>query len=251
MSSSSRPTPIRTPSRPEYPDVYFVSPDCAISDLENVASAFYREQEAAFLLGALGGKLTKSNKLAFIGSNSNVIMNRFDYGFQAGVKYVNPKATVTSTQTGSYTDVNKGKEIANMLYDQGVDYIAPAAAACNVGVFQASSERGGNCWTFGAADGQFHLMPDRIVASQVKRVDNTCYRFLKEIAEGNFKGGTPVEMGLKEEGVDLLYTTNETLKATIPQETIDQVEALRKDVIDGKIKVPATKEEFDSFQFPA
>ena len=94
-------------------------------------------------------------------------------------------------------------------------------------------------------------MPDRIVASQVKRVDNTCYRFLKEIAEGNFKGGTPVEMGLKEEGVDLLYTTNETLKATIPQEAIDQVEALRKDVIDGKIKVPATKEDFDSFQFPA
>ncbi|MBU5419691.1 BMP family protein [Acetanaerobacterium sp. MSJ-12] len=236
---------------PENPDVCFISGDAAVPDLENVASAYYREQEAAFLLGALAGMLTESNKVAFIGHTSNVVMDRFEYGYRTGARYVNPNASVISMYTGSVSDVNKGKEMADLLYSQGVDYIAPAAAACNTGVFQSSKEHGGNCWTFGAADGQFHLMPDRILASQVKRIDNVCYQFLKDAVEGNWKGGQPQEMGLKEGGVDLLYTTNEELAATIPQDVKDRVEELRQKVVSGELKIPATKDEFAAFSFPS
>ena len=58
-------------------------------------------------------------------------------------------------------------------------------------------------------------------------------------------------MGLKEGGVDLLYTTNEELAATIPQDVKDRVEELRQKVVSGKLKIPATKDEFAAFSFPS
>ena len=73
----------------------------------------------------------------------------------------------------------------------------------------------------------------------------------KRQVEGNWKGGQPQEMGLKEGGVDLLYTTNEELAATIPQDVKDRVEELRQKVVSGEIKVPGTKDEFAAFSFPS
>ena len=231
---------------PEYPDMKFGLLDTQIEGYDNVASASYREQEAAFLLGALGGYLTETNKLGYVGGISGVIQDRFQYGYEAGVKYANPDAEVTSLYTGSFSDVGKGKEIATMMYSDGCDYIAPSAGACNLGVFQAAQEAGDGKWSFGAANGQFNQMPDKIIASQVKRVDNIAYDMIKSMIEGTFKGEGK-EYGLKEGGVDLMYSTEEGMADKVPQEIKDKVEALREQIINGELTPPATKEAYDAF----
>lgn len=232
----------------EYPNVKFLSIDADIPNApENVCSVSYREQEAAFLTGAFCQLMSKTGKVAFIGGTEGGTMVRFESGFSAGSQYINKNGEVSVSYVG-FNDVNKGKETALMLYNKGFDWIAGAAAASNLGIFQASKEKGGDNYVCGAADGQFHLMPDRIVVSQVKRVDNVAYNMLKEYAEGKFQSGAHLNMGLKEEGVDMLYTTkNADLLKIIPEDVKTKIEALRKDIIDGKIKVPATKDELASF----
>lgn len=231
---------------PEYPDMKFALLDERIEGLENVASSSYREQEAAFLLGALGGYMTKTNKIGFVGGISGVIQDRFQFGYEAGAKYVNPDVEITSLYTGSFGDVGKGKEIATMMYSDGCDFIAPTAGACNLGVFQAAQEAGDGKWSFGAANGQFEQMPDKIVASQVKRIDNVAYAVIESLVNGTFKGEGR-EYGLKEGGVDLMYSTEESMQEKVPQEIKDKLEELRQKIIDGEIVPPVNEDEYNAF----
>lgn len=231
---------------PEYPDTYFGLLDVQVEGLENVASSSYREHEAAFLLGALGGTITKTGKIGFVGGMSSAIQDRFQYGYMAGAWYANHDTEVKTSYTGSFSDVGKGKEIANMMYGDGCDYVAPTAGACNLGVFQAAQEAGADKWCFGAANGQFNQMPDEIVASQVKRVDNVAYTLVENMINGTFEGGQ-TEYGLKEGGVDLVYSPEEGMKDAVPQEIKDQMEEIRKQIIEGTLQVPATEEEYQAY----
>lgn len=226
----------------EYPDVKFAVLDTGVEGVENITSAQYREHEAAFLLGALGASLTETKKIGFIGGVRGEIQDRFEYGYRAGANYVDPSVEVVTSYTGTFGDVGKGKEIAAMMYKQGIDYIAPTAGACNLGVFQAANE--GNMKCFGAADGQFHNMPDNILASQVKYIDNVAYDVIKDEVSGTFAGGQVKEYGLSEGGVGLLYTSNETLKSSIPEDVVNKIKDIEEKVKNGEISIPKNEQEF-------
>lgn len=225
----------------EYPDVKFVSVDYEMVSRDNVESFAYREQEAAFLTGAFCQLMSKNGKCGLLTGTEGGTMIRFEAGFRSGAKYVNPDGDVAVAVVG-FNDINKAKETATLLYKQGYDWVACCAAASNAGGFQASKELGGDNYVCGAADGQFHMMPDRIIVSQVKLIDNVAYDSIKEFMEGNFQGGTTRVMGLKENGVDMVYNPDDSVTAFIPQEVRDKIEELRADIISGKIVVPDTLE---------
>lgn len=231
----------------EYPDTKFLLLDSALEGYDNVASSYYRDQEAAFLLGAVGAKLTQTQKIAYLGGISSEIQDRAQYGYMAGAKTIDPEVEVTVSYTGSFGDVGKGKEIATMMYDSGVDYIAPYAGACNLGVFQAAQEKGQ--FVFGAANGQFDKMPDKIVASQVKRIDNVLYSTIEQMLKDNFEGGTAKEYGLAEGGVALMYSSEEAVQTVISQEIKDEIAELEKQIIDGTIKVPYNEASYKEAGF--
>ncbi|OUQ20098.1 hypothetical protein B5E84_05015 [Lachnoclostridium sp. An14] len=231
----------------EFPDVYFGLLDMEIEGYENIASSSYREQEAGFLLGALGAKLTQTGQIAYVGGVSGVIQDRCQWGYTAGAYYIDPDVKVTSTYVGSFSDVGKGLEIASALYSSGCDYIAPFAGAANLGVFRASSQAGEEKWAFGAANGQFNQMPDKIVASQVKRVDNVAYSLVESLLDGTLKGNEPQNYGVKEGGVDLMYSTEPVMQDFVPQEIKDEIDELRDQVIAGEIDIPVNQEEFETW----
>lgn len=228
----------------EYPDVKFVSVDYEMVANPNVESFAYREQEAAFLTGAFCQLMSKTGKIGLLTGTEGGTMIRFEAGFRSGAKYVDENAEVAVAVVG-FNDINKAKETATLLYKQGYDWVACCAAASNAGGFQASKELGGDNYVCGAADGQFHMMPDRIIVSQVKLIDNVAYESIKEFMEGNFQGGTTRIMGLKENGVDMKYNPDDSVTAFIPQEVRDKIEELRAGIISGEIVVPDNLEALD------
>ncbi len=232
----------------ENPDVLFASVDYTPEEVpENVVGVAYREQEAAFLNAAFAMLMSKDQKIAWFGGAQGGTMVRFEAGFLAGAQYINPEGEASVTYVG-FSDVNKAKETATLLYDQGFDWILSTAAASNLGTFQASQEKGGEYWVCGAADGQFHLMPDRIVASQVKKVDNVTYSIIEQAVNGEFPGGESTIMGVAEDGVDLLYNEdNAELMAMIPDDVKATIEDIRAEIADGTIVVPGTAEEVEAF----
>lgn len=229
------------------PDVKFLYLAEALEGYDNIMSISYRENEGSFMAGVVGGLMTQTNNVGCVMGNNEALQVRYQAGFTAGAKYVNPDCEVQSAFTNSYSDVNKGYEIANLMYSKGADFVGTYSGAGNLGVFQAADEAGEGKYCFGAANGQFDKMPEKILASVVKPVDQALLTILGEYQEsGTFTSGVRA-MGLKENGVTLLFTNNEALKSTIPADVMSKVEDIIAKVEAGEIEIPTTMEEAAAF----
>ena len=75
------------------------------------------------------------------------LIQKFEAGFEAGVKAVNPNIKVQIkylTQPPDFTGFNdpaKGKTAAQGMYDDGADVIYAAAGGSGAGVFEAAQGR--------------------------------------------------------------------------------------------------------------
>ena len=226
------------------PDAKFAIVDSVV-EADNVVSINFREEEGAFLVGAIAGLMTESNKVGFIGGLEVPLIQRFEVGFRAGVQSVNPDAEVLVTYAGDFGDPGKGKEIALSQYAEGADVVFHAAGGTGLGLFQAAQEKGAGYWAIGVDSDQYNLAPDNTLTSMMKRVDVAVYETIQATKDGNFEAGSVV-LGLKEDGVGLAPTTSNNT----PQEIIDQVDELRQMIIDGEFSVPSTEEELTSFTPP-
>ena len=92
-----------------YPDQNFVIVDEELTDISNVKSILFNAQESAYLAGLVAGKTTKTDNVGFIGGMQLPTVDTFKYGFMAGVKAVNPDATIQVQYANSFTDQAKGK----------------------------------------------------------------------------------------------------------------------------------------------
>ncbi|GIM47865.1 BMP family ABC transporter substrate-binding protein [Collibacillus ludicampi] len=209
----------------------------------NVEAVTFKEQEGSFLMGVIAGLMTKSNKVGFIGGVQVPLIEKFEYGFRAGVHAVNPKATVSVAYAGAFNASDKGKVLAATMYDQGVDVIFPAAGATGDGVFKEAKERGAGKWVIGVDRDQSYLAPDNTLSSMVKHVDVAVYTVAKDLKAGKWNGGHELTLGLKDDGVGYAPTTNKH----VPADVLKKVDDFKQKIINGEIKVPSTKAEFDAF----
>lgn len=231
----------------QYPEVKFLYLTEAEGMPENVMTTEYAEQEGAFLIGALAGLLTQSNNVGSVAAiQGDIVQERFTWGFKAGAEYVNENVVVQSAYTNSYTDINKGQEVANAMYSRGADIVSTFAGACNLGVFNAANSAGDGKYCFGAAKGQFDQMPNKIVASLVKPVDQTIVAIVSDYIEtGIFNTSQPTSLGLGNDGVIVRYTNlNDDLLALITPEiqaTLDEISAA---IISGDIVPPQLEADY-------
>jgi basic membrane protein A and related proteins len=238
----------------QYPDSHFALVDSLLLDennkpvfMDNVANITFREEQGSFLVGAIAAKHTKSNKIGFIGGVSSPLIKKFENGFKAGVKAVNPKAEVFVQYAGSFTAPDKGATIASTMYDSGADIIYHAAGGTGNGVFTEAKNRKKNeedVWVIGVDRDQHEEgMPENVtLTSMVKRVDVATYDISKRAMEGDFPGGKEVVFGLKENGIGIAPTTD-----NLSKEELSLVEEWKQKILNGDVKVPTTDEEFANF----
>lgn len=215
--------------------------------LPNVQTVVFREHEGSFLAGALAGLATKSGKVGFVGGMQIPLIRKFEVGYVAGLKMVNAKVADEAKRvyTGSFDNSSAGKRAALDLYNQGVDIVFHAAGADGLGVIQAAKEQ--DKLAIGVDSDQAHLAPKNVLTSMVKQVDYAIYNSVKTIVEKKFQVGDGA-LGLKEGGVGL---TPVAVDFPGKEAALARVEKLRKAVVEGKIQVPATLEELQSFTPPA
>jgi basic membrane protein A len=208
---------------------------------QNVACAVFQEEEPSFLVGYIAGKMTKSNKVGFVGGIKFPLIEKFEYGYMAGVKLANPGAEVLRQYAESFTDAAKGKAITNNMYQQGADIVFHASGGVGDGVIEAAKEKGK--WAIGVDKDQNFLAPDNVLTSAMKRVDNAIYDIGKRLIAGEFAGGETVVYNLKNDGVGIAPTSDKH----VPAEILKEVDGLVAKIKAGEIAVPATKEAFDKF----
>jgi len=70
----------------------------------------------------------------------------------------------------------------------------------------------------------------------VKRVDSAVYESVENVVNGEFEGGSAVELGLESEGVSAVY--GNAIGDEIPEEIKDEIDEIRTDIVAGDIDVP-------------
>ena len=225
-----------------YPDQKYAIIDFDYGDTtpENVLGVLFKEEEPSYLVGLIAGKMSKTNKIGFIGGMDVPVINRSRFGFLAGVKAANPDAVVDVQFVNAFNDPAKGKAVANQMYASGVDIIFHAAGDSGNGAIEAAKEQ--NKWVIGVDRDQNDLAPDNVISSAVKRVDNALFMVAKDLKDGNFAGGTTLIFGLAEGGVDIAATTSKN----VPADILEYVEAEKQKIINKEIMVPGTEEDYNA-----
>ena len=110
----------------ENPDQNYAIIDNANPDkVKNLLGITFADHENSFLVGYIAGMTTKSNNVGFVGGMESAVIDRFEYGYRAGVKEAarekGQDIEVQVQYANSYADQAKGKNIANQMYLKGLE----------------------------------------------------------------------------------------------------------------------------------
>jgi basic membrane protein A len=224
---------------------------------DNVVCVFFNEHEAGFLAGISAALQTKTGKLGFIGGMEIPAVQRYGWGFKAGIAYatknLGAKAEIADANyiyQGTFNDVAGGKNLAAGMYNKGVDIIFAAAGGTGVGVFNEAKERaekGQSVFVVGVDTDQYEMGKIKsgksvTLTSAMKRVDNAAYAYIDAKLNNKFPGGQIITLSLKDKGVDL-----PSQNPNLTDDTMKKVNQAKQDVISGKVTVPNTKETLATF----
>lgn len=222
-----------------YPNKHFVIiDDSSCEDIQNVLNLIFKHEQAAYMVGYVAGKTTKTNKVGLEIGMSIATMHKFGYGYIAGVLDANPNATVLQANANSFADSAIGKTDANMMITKGADVIFHAAGPTGLGVIDACAEAGISA--IGVDVDQHALAEGTVITSAVKNLDEAIYNVIDEAMNNGFEGGV-YEAEISNNGVGIAATTK-----YIDPQVLKEVNEIREKIAAGQIVVPSNQQEFEA-----
>lgn len=234
--------PAVTKVAPQFPDTQFGLIDSTDATGENIANLVFPEHEGSFLVGVAAALKTKTKNVGFIGGVNVPLITKFEAGFEAGVKAVDPSIEVQSTYLtqppdfSGFGDPAKGKTAAEGMLDNGADIIFAAAGGSGGGMFQAVKAAG--ALGIGVDSDQYNTVPEDlqpvVMTSMLKKVDVAVYDYIKSFVDEEPLTGEVV-FDLEAGGVDYSTTGGQV------DDIADQIDEYKEKIISGEIEVPSTK----------
>ena len=197
----------------------------------NVQGLLFREEEVGYLVGYLAGLGEKRREgkdvISAVGGMKEPPVDRFIAGYFAGAEKAAPGITRFHDYSQDWDDQAKCKELALNQIARGSNVIFQVAGGCGLGALNAAGERG--VWGIGV-DADQSFLGNHILTSAQKGVDAAVFLTIKSVQDGSWQGGGNTTFGLKEEGVGLGKVSPD-----VPQEDVDEVDAIKHQIADGEI----------------
>ncbi len=227
------------------PDIQYAIIDNAYENTpSNVTGVMFRAQEPSFLVGYVAGRTTQTGKVGFVGGISSGLIDQFQYGYEAGVKYaakeLGKDIDVSVQYAESFSDAAKGKAIATRMYSDGCDVIYHAAGGTGTGVIEAAKESGK--WVIGVDRDQAYLAPENVLTSALKLVGKAVLDVSEQAMNGQKIGGQTLTFGLKEECVGIPEE-----HGNMPEGVYEDTLKVEDKIRNGELTPPTTKEEYEAF----
>ncbi|MGL5416084.1 MAG: BMP family lipoprotein [Clostridium sp.] len=218
---------------------------------ENSVSIFYAEEQSGFLAGVATALQIKEGDLGFIGGLEIPPVQKFNWGFQQGVKYANDtygtKTTIKKENVkyaNSFEDVAVGQQLAATMYDRGVKAIFVSAGKVGVGSIteaKGRASKGKEAWIVGVdvdqfAEGVYEGEKSVILTSATKKIGKSAFDMIKAEQEGKFPGGQTLVYDINNDGVGIPEKN-----PNLSEDTIAKVKEVTEKMKAGEIKVSAEK----------
>ena len=202
----------------------------------NVRGLLFMSEQAGCLVGYVAVKQLMRERrrliLSAVGGISIPSVNSFIAGYRFCARRANRRARVLIGHSQSFTDQAKCKEVALGHIQRGANVVFQVAGGCGLGALSAAKER--RKWGIGVDADQYYL-GRHILTSAVKRVDESVYQSIQAVQRGTFRGGTNATFNLRNKGVGY-----GRLSRRVPRSIRTQVERLKRQIIAGRVRVPAT-----------
>lgn len=161
--------------------------------LPNVEDLLFHEQESGFLAGIIAGLMEKNhvgkakhNVIGYMGGLPVPAVIRYEAGYVAGAKRVDPSVRVCSGYSQSFTDQGIGDQIGRTQISKGADILFAVAGASGLGYLHAAQTQG----RYGiGVDADQGYLGKFIITSAIKRVDKAVYQAVAATLHGKFRGG--------------------------------------------------------------
>ncbi len=194
-----------------FPDQKWAVLDAAAPDQPNAYSLVYSDEALGFLGGAVAGLLAATDGLSrnpgaptvglLAGTPYPAMDTKIHPGFAAGAKYVTDDVVVLYAVVGDWNDPNRARDLALGMYGRGATAILAVTGGGDSGVYRAASETGG--YAVGVNTNQNDDVPGVILASVLKRLDNSIYSVVERALVGELPYGTVESAGVEEGAISL------------------------------------------------
>lgn len=192
--------------------------------------------EGAYLAGRLAAKMSRSKSVGIVVSGEPPSWNSQSAAFAQGVKAENPDVKVTYAVIGpaAYSDAAGGKRVTESVIASGADIIFGQGNGSSFGMLQAvettKAADGGKVYFIDVIGDKSPIDKGFLLSSVVWNITPVYTAMINDLKADTF-GTKSYSIGLKDDSVKLLKTS------AIPDNVWSEVQALREDVISGKIKV--------------
>ncbi len=227
----------------DFPDQKFLNLDAYYKGLPALHTVLYNQVEQAYFAGYMAGLVTTSNmkganadlKVGMIVAQEYPALTKMmKPGYIKGFSAVNDKITLDYRVIGNWYDATKASDLANSMFDEGVDIILTIAGGAGQGVINASKERGKYVLYFD--DNVYHLAPGTIVGCSILRQEKLAQEKIKAAIEGKLEYGTAQIVDTRAgyvdwAGDDPLYVEN------VPEEIRKKMDDIVKKIKSKEIKL--------------
>ncbi len=249
----------------QYPNKKFAIIDgCAVdasfncltpAQAPNVASLFFREQQAGCLVGAIAGqmevdgkakapKLLGKNTISAVGGQAIPPVIRYIAGYKYCAQKVDPGVKVVIGYSNNFTDPTKCSAIADKQTSiNSADILFQVAGGCGVGVLDSATKH--NVYSIGvdadqSKDSTGAVRPS-VITSAIKRVDTAAYDIIN-MAEQQGTASTgpytsfvqkPFEFDLSNDGVGFA-----TPSSAVPQDAVMKATDFENQIKAGTLTPP-------------
>jgi len=228
------------------PDVKFIGIDINWLTYDNFKGVDAYMDQSCFQAGYLAAGMTKTDTVATYTGIFGPVVQIFMDGFYMGVQEYNkvhgtdvkvlgydPKAVEQSAATGSWADIDLGRQFGESFLDNGADIILPVAGFVGGGTAAAMRDRGFG-YIFGVDQDWSQTVPeykDLILASALKNMDVPVYDTMKSLVEEDkWESGLYI-LQFANNGTSLAWNP----EVEIPADLKAEVEALYDKILSGEI----------------
>jgi basic membrane protein A len=205
--------------------------------LANVSDLLFRQQEPAYLVGAMAGLMEKQkigsashNVLGILGSNHGPAVDPYIAGFVSGARDVDPSVSFKIAYSDSQ-DTAFCKQLGITQISSGADILFEVTGRCASGYIDAAYDAAG--YAIGSNNDQAFVSP-AVITSALKRVDRAVALTIQKLQNGQFKSGKQV-FSLQDDATGFSMPSS-----VVPQDVINQVLDIRTKIRQGAITPPET-----------
>jgi simple sugar transport system substrate-binding protein len=188
--------------------------------------------EGAYLAGALAAKVSKSKTVGIVVSGEPPSWNSQSAAFANGVKAADSGVKILYAVIGpaAYSDNAGGKRVTDQLIGAGADVIFGQGDGASFGMIQAVETAKTPAWFIDVIGDKSKDHGDRLLSSVIWDMVPVYTQMVEDLKADKF-GTHEYAISLKDNSVQLLHTKN------IPDDVWASIEDLRKQIIDGSVKV--------------